>query len=74
MTTPTIPLTSLHRVHMEPACTAGACQQGKAPCPCPQACQVSEGKPLTTAEEARFLALLAGYCAVAIAAVLFFSR
>ncbi len=36
----------LHRVHHAPAplptpaCTADACQQGRAPCPAPQACHV----------------------------------
>lgn len=35
----------MHRVHMEPSCTAGACQQGRMPCPCPQACQVAETEP-----------------------------
>ncbi|KQP02495.1 hypothetical protein [Pseudorhodoferax sp. Leaf265] len=57
MTTPTIPLTSLHRAHIEPACTAGACQQGKAQCPCPEACRIPDEPrlPISTGRTAYML-------------------
>lgn len=32
---PSIPIVDLHRI---PACTSGACQQGRKQCPCPEAC------------------------------------
>lgn len=28
-----------------PACRSGACQQGRKPCPCPQACGVTDPAP-----------------------------
>ena len=42
------------------ACT-GPCQQGRAPCPCPDACEVPEGNVTRTA-----LAITASFASVAI--------
>lgn len=59
-----IPLTQLHRVHMEPSCTAGACQQGRKPCPCPQACQQPEPElAVSAARTAYILIVSAAICA-----------
>ena len=43
------------------ACNANACQQGRAPCPCPDACEVPEGNVTRTA-----LAITAWFASVAI--------
>ena len=46
------------------ACTANACQQGRAPCPCPAACEVPE-KDTTRAVRAA-AAITAWFASVAI--------
>jgi hypothetical protein len=58
----------MHRVHMDPACTAGACQQGRKPCPCPDACQQPEPEQ-PTRDALRFWSVYL----VAVGAALFFT-
>ena len=50
------------------ACTANACQQGRAPCPCPAACEVPE-KDTTRAVRAE-AAITAWFASVAICTAL----
>ena len=38
------------------ACTANACQQGRAPCPCPAACEVPEKDTTRTVRAAAAIA------------------
>lgn len=57
--------------HHTPACTANRCQQGRAACPVPQACELpTDEAPATAAELVSYLGVV--LAAVAVVALLVF--
>lgn len=63
------PRTGSHTAPTYRACVANACRQGHKACPTPQACEVADEPPATSAELLGFV-LWAAFFAVAIVSVL----